>query len=139
MLKHKESCIRCSSLKLVKNGRDNKGRQRYKCQECSKTFTLASSKNPEIRRTKRLASHLLILGYPLEAVAEKLNITVKEASSWERKYLPKLDDLKGAGKLIDIHYAHNSLSALDKGKRPERINKNKTVKPQPKKSTRKKY
>lgn len=139
MPKGKPKCIHCYSPELVKNGRDTNGEQRYKCRTCSKTFTSSSLANPEVKQTKRLASHLLILGYSIDEVATELGLKSRDADSWKRKYLPKLDDIQGEGKLIGIHYARNYLSALDNGKRPERISENKSAKkPSSKKSSRKK-
>lgn len=135
-------CIYCKSGTITKNGKDENDNQRYKCDspKCGKTFTYKSIEHPNIRRDKRIAVHLLLLGYTVPEIAEKLKVESSVITLWQKKYLPKLNDLVNKGKLIEVNYAVNYISALDTGKRPERINKNKSSfkKPHPRTTTRKK-
>lgn len=133
----------CAHIDAVKNGKDLNDRQRYKCNECGRSFTDESIENPELRRKKRLTTQLLLLGYSPGQIKSTMPVSESEIDLWSKKYLPKLEDVKREGKLINVNYAYGYLSALDSGKRPKRrINKNKPASRKPKlgakKSTRKK-
>ncbi|RZL46361.1 MAG: IS1 family transposase [Pedobacter sp.] len=132
-------CIYCNDEKAVKNGLDKNGEQRYKC-TCGQTFSIRSTIHPDSQRKKRIVSHLLLLGYKEEDISSQMALDKELINSWQRKYLPKLNNVLNPGRLIDIHYAYNYISALDKGSRPQRINENQTKsgKPTIKKSIRKK-
>lgn len=55
----KIKCTKCGSANFIKNGKQ-KGVQRYKCQNCNRTFSENSANNKFTKTEKRLLSMLLL-------------------------------------------------------------------------------
>ena len=78
------SCYHCGSERLVKNGRDPKGKQRYYCKDCSK----ASLENPDYGYSEAFKEQV-IKAYQerssMRGVARTFGISRNTLSSWLKK------------------------------------------------------
>ena len=66
------TCPTCSSKAVVKAGFDRHGIQRYKCQECKRTFRL----DPQLyaitsKQAKTICYAYFVLGYSMSAIAKE--------------------------------------------------------------------
>lgn len=80
-MKKTKTCLKCGALtSLIKNGKDIKGNQRYKCKECNKTFIANESVTKHLRLTdykiKKLIG-LMIDDVTLEVIARNLSLNLK--------------------------------------------------------------
>ena len=83
------TCPHCESGRVIRNGHAN-GLQRYRCRECSKTFS-ALTGTPLNRLHKRGKwldqAEALQTGQPLRAVAGALHIHLSTAHRWRHRFL----------------------------------------------------
>lgn len=83
-------CNRCKSEHVNKHD-SPKGKQRYRCKDCGKTFFEKSI--DLIRHPKRRAIHLLIEGYDPKEIAEHLGMSDKTIINYRDKYLRNLKSI----------------------------------------------
>jgi transposase-like protein len=82
-------CPHCESVRVIRNGHVN-GLQRYRCRECSKTFSALTGTplNRLHKRGKWLGqAEALQTGQPLRAVAGALHIHLSTAHRWRHRFL----------------------------------------------------
>ncbi len=117
-------CPHCGSTEVVKNGK-TKGKQRYKCKHCPKTFSVftktvfADSKKP---MTTWLA-YAKCMGQEmtLRATAEKLGITLKTSFYMRHKILSAIresmgiDELSGVIEMDETYFAESFKGNHKKG------------------------
>lgn len=82
-MKRNHICPKCGSVdSLVKNGKTNKGVQRYKCLNCQKTFILDQSSTKHLQISdyhfKKFIGYM-VDDVTLEVISRNLNINIKTA------------------------------------------------------------
>ena len=97
-------CIFCKYkyAYVVKNGRDRKGKQRYKCDNCKKTFTNSTMQNFIDLKSKRLVLHLILAGCKTDEIAYELKIAEKKIRSWQKSHLKNLYEVLPNKPLLSI-------------------------------------
>jgi len=89
------ACVQCGSTSVKRNGK-YKTRQRYLCKDCGKTFNdmtntpFSGSRYPE-KWVKYI--ELMVEGYTLPKIAERLKIHISTAFYWRHKILNALGSL----------------------------------------------
>ncbi len=88
-------CIHCGSVKVKRNGK-YRNRQRYLCRDCGKSFNDLT--NTPISGTRYLGKwstffQLMVEGYTLPKIAERLGIHLSTAFYWRHKVLFALRSL----------------------------------------------
>ncbi|MCD8508869.1 MAG: IS1595 family transposase [Bacillus sp. (in: Bacteria)] len=88
-------CLHCGSVKVKRNG-TYRNRQRYLCRDCGKSFNDLT--NTPISGTRYIGKwspffQLMVEGYTLPKIAEKLNIHLSTAFYWRHKVLFALRSL----------------------------------------------
>lgn len=88
-------CPHCGSQKVVKNGRQPDGTQRYRCQACRKTFNAATRtvmKGHHVRNREKLRKyvHCMMLKLPLRKAADECEIDLKTSFLWRHMILDAL-------------------------------------------------
>ena len=88
-------CVHCGSVKVKKNGK-YRNRQRYLCRDCGKSFNDLT--NTPISGTRYLGKwstffQLMVEGYTLPKIAERLGIHLSTAFYWRHKVLFSLRSL----------------------------------------------
>lgn len=89
------ACVHCGSVKVKRNGK-YKNRQRYLCRDCGKSFNDLT--NTPISGTHYLGKwptffQLIVEGYTLLKIAERLNIHLSTSFYWRHKVLFALRSL----------------------------------------------
>lgn len=93
-----EECLYCGSIKIIKNGFSAKGRQRYLCKECHKTFTAVSKsffKNTRLSYTQWLK--LLdceMMGLTLKETSYQINISTTSCFYMRHKLYQSLESIQ---------------------------------------------
>ena len=87
----KSSCPHCGSGGFIKHGRTGLGRQRYRCRECSRTFSETTG-TPFMYSKKKLAVwagylHCMEGGLTLRGISKLLGMNLSTAFSWRHKIL----------------------------------------------------
>ncbi|MGD7008482.1 IS1595 family transposase [Metabacillus sp. 84] len=82
-------CVHCGSVKVKRNGK-YRGRQRYLCRDCGKSFNDLS--NTPISGTRYLGKwakyfQMMVEGYTLPKIAKRLRIHISTAFYWRHKVL----------------------------------------------------
>ena len=88
-------CVHCGSVKVKRNGK-YRGRQRYFCRDCSKSFNdLTNTPISGSRYLGKWAKYfrLMIEGYSLPKIAEELKIHISTCFYWRHKILFALRSL----------------------------------------------
>lgn len=80
----KISCPKCKSLNFSKSG-TVKGRQRFKCKNCSYHFSVAKVGKQTDNRRKVAALQLYLEGFALRAIAEVLNVSNVSVLKWTKQ------------------------------------------------------
>ena len=86
-------CPHCNHIKYVKMGID-KGVQRYKCKDCTRTFTpFTGTWMAQIHKKEKLADYLKLMqqGLSLDKIRKKLSINKKTAFDWRHKITTALE------------------------------------------------
>lgn len=89
-------CPHCGHLKYVKFGKD-KGAQRYKCNNCKKSFTeYTGTWMAGLHKKDKIDAYLVLMmeEKSLDKIKEELQINKKTAFDWRHKILSSLDDLE---------------------------------------------
>lgn len=118
------SCPHCKSLFYKRNGKV-RGRQRYLCKDCGKSFgDISVSLLTNTRYPEKWLSYLecMVQGMPLRKIAEQLKIHVSTAFFWRHKILMALmrepmDTLKGIVEadelyMLESHKGKNQVNKL---------------------------
>ncbi len=92
----KPQCPRCHSDNYILHGNTPQGKQRYKCLNCNKTYTLTSE---TIFNSSKLSFHklsryaeLMSFNVPLECIEEICEISHPTALLWRRKFHETVND-----------------------------------------------
>ena len=79
--RHDVRCPDCGSNWCKKNGHQN-GKQRFRCNECGRVFTLGAIRKKHPEEKKLLALKMLAEGMSISAVARTLGIPEGTVSCW---------------------------------------------------------
>lgn len=110
-----EKCPHCSSKSVVKNGHKD-GIQRFKCNECGKTFTYTN--NTILFSSKKNIDlwikfcECLMNKFPIRKCAEICNISTHTAFNWRHKVLDILQNMQAGVHLKGIIEADETFFAL---------------------------
>lgn len=85
-MNHQIICPTCSGSKLVKNGHTRKGKQRWRCRCCGRTFVLHPTNHRVSEETKRLIPLLLKERLSLRAIQR----ITKVSARWLYGYIDQL-------------------------------------------------
>ena len=77
-------CSKCSSEKLVKNGKHH-GRQRHKCKECGYQLTLEKPRGMDVAK-KCLAIILCVNGLSFRSIAKIILVSHKSVYDWVKSF-----------------------------------------------------
>ena len=91
-LNHRTTCPHCSSDKIYGHGMF-KGRSRYRCSQCKKTFTgLTGTSASGIHKISEFEQYLRleIEGITIRKAASKLGVTMSTIFSWRHKIFASL-------------------------------------------------
>ena len=90
-------CPICGSIKVVCNGHQKDGKQRYKCKDCGKTFVITSNSIASGTRksidTWGMFVQCMVDGYSLRRCAKKCRIHKNTAFAWRHKILDSLQEV----------------------------------------------
>jgi transposase-like protein len=92
---NKPHCPYCKSRNIKGHGK-YKGRQRYKCKDCNKTFNdITASPMAGTHYPEKWAKHIQLMteGKTLQEVSDALNIHISTAFKWRHKVLNALKSL----------------------------------------------
>ena len=109
------NCISCNN-NCVKNGLDRKGNQRFKCQECKKTFTKETKQKLHILKDKRVVLHLILAGCKSEEIAENLGIPANTITKWGKFHLRGLPEILPSKSLLWIETLIRIYRGIEKSK-----------------------
>ena len=84
-------CRKCESSKIIKDGKDKNGKQRYKCSSCgcrftSTSFSVVSNSHCSLEKWHKYIQ-LLLNGDSLAECAKQCEISVRTAFLWRHKIL----------------------------------------------------
>lgn len=118
----KLECPSCRSIKVLKNGKDKNGTQRYKCKDCGKNFnilenTLFFSSKINIKAWYAFLECILN-GTSVKAACMTAKISVITGSSWMKKIFKALNSyqdniLLGKTICIDETFVHEDASKIE--------------------------
>lgn len=99
-------CVHCHGRSVVRYGHDRKGRQRYLCRDCGKTFVATS--NSIVASTKKDITvwekfiDCMLNGFPLRKTASTCGIHRNTAFYWRHKVLDALQTMASKVELEGI-------------------------------------
>ena len=117
-------CIYCNDG-CVKNGIDRKGNQRYKCQNCKKTFTISTKRNLADLNKKRVVLHLILAGCEISDISEGLEISEQKIKKWKNLHLKNMEAYLPTKPLLNINTLIRIYQAIEKSRIAEYIFRNK--------------
>lgn len=95
-----KACPHCSSEKVIIHGKTKNGNIRYKCKECSKTFTLDVNnifyKSHQQNIIWKTYVKSMLGGDSIRESAQKCGISLRTSFIWRHKILDALSDKKEA-------------------------------------------
>ena len=77
-------CAYCKSERIVKNGKSNQGKQRYKCKECDRIFVENPQRRHYPKELKEIAIRLFTDGVEIAVIARSLKVLYETVRSWIR-------------------------------------------------------
>ena len=131
-------CPHCNSEEIYGHGK-YKGRKRYKCKNCNKTFNdYTGTAISGIKEVEKFETYLsMTLKSPtIREVAKELNINIKTAFDWRHKLLSAMSEINGSkftgivecdDKQLDINEKGNRNLKRKSYKRPSDRNKKRGV------------
>jgi transposase-like protein len=101
------NCPRCGSINHCKAG-IIKGRQRYKCKDCTYHYTVEKKSDVKPEETRRLAFEMYLEGLGFRAIGRILKISYGTVYQWVRKWganleLPKRNEKIEVVELDEMH------------------------------------
>lgn len=97
-------CPKCGSTKLVRNGRDYKGSQKYHCKTCDSYGTLQAQKGYS-ERVKQQVKSAFLERVSLRGIARIFDVSRRTVSRWLEswvKQLPRLSDTLDPARPDDV-------------------------------------
>lgn len=92
-------CPKCKSTKRqVKNGMNQSGSQKYRCQECSRVYTPEPRMNGYAMETRLLAIRMYVEGNSYGAIGRILKVNPQSVANWVKEYSAKLPPAPVPGK-----------------------------------------
>ena len=108
------NCNRCSSNNYTKAG-FVKGRQRYKCKDCLRYYSVERKSTAVSKEKKRMALELYLEGLGFNAIGRILKVSHVSVLKWVRKYGKSAEELRSDAstgvmkkqKKIDLNFSIN--------------------------------
>jgi len=99
-------CPNCNSLKIVKNGRIHNGKQRFKCNECSRQFVETSEKIVISQEKRNLIDRLLLERISLAGISRAVEVSEKWLQTYvNQKYALVPREIKVTEKKRQINHS----------------------------------
>ena len=76
-------CPRCSSDKIVKNGRIHNGKPKFKCNSCSRQFVKNPQNQPILESIKQIIDKLLLERISLAGICRTMGVSEKWLSNYK--------------------------------------------------------
>ncbi|WP_186434960.1 IS1 family transposase [Gillisia sp. Hel_I_86] len=112
-------CPHCEDSDIYGHGH-YKGRRRYKCRPCHKTFNdFTGTAVDGIKKLEKFQEYLLLVveSVTIRKAAEKIGVNVKTIFDWRHKLLSSLEVLNGTGFSGIVECDDKQLDINDKGRR----------------------
>jgi len=77
-------CRYCKSEKVIKYGKSNQNKQRYKCKNCGRIFVDNPERFHYPHETKKIALRLYTDGVEIAVIARSLEVPYETVRSWIR-------------------------------------------------------
>ena len=87
------NCPKCKSNKATKSG-IAKGKQRYKCKECSCNYTVEIKSTAKSKSVKKQALHLYLEGLGFRSIGRILGISNVSVLNWIRTFGNQVTELQ---------------------------------------------
>jgi len=117
--KQKVSCPHCQSDNIYGHG-SYKGRKRYKCKQCKKTFNdFTGTAVSGIKKIDKFQKYLelTIENLTIRKASKKLGVNVKTIFDWRHKLLSSIATINGVSFLGIVECDDKQLNINEKGKR----------------------
>jgi transposase-like protein len=109
------TCLYCKG-RSVKFGVYNKGKQRYKCLKCGKTFSDGTVENTNAAKHKRLVFHLILAGCGRKEIAKLLSLEEKTIQKWLNTHFRGIKEFLPAKPLLRIGTLKTIYSGIEKSR-----------------------
>jgi len=107
------NCPKCKSEERVKNG-IIKGRQRYKCRDCSYNYTVEKRSGEYSDETKKNALHLYLEGLGFRSIGRYLNVSNVAVLNWIKHFGVKEKEIESEVnpiKYVEIDEMHSYIGS----------------------------
>ncbi len=81
-----EYCKSCNSSFLVKNGRTQKGKQKYKCKSCSRTFCIGDDRLKHTMEKRLKVIKMYLEGVGIRSIERLENVSTPLIIYWIRHF-----------------------------------------------------
>jgi len=95
------NCSKCNCSNSVKSGKIN-GRQRYKCKECGRNYTVSIKSTAKPKSVKKQALHLYLEGLGFRSIGRILGVSNVSVLNWIRDFGEKVQELHSTSQNIEI-------------------------------------
>lgn len=112
-------CPHCDGADIYGHG-SYKGRRRYKCRSCRKTFNdFTGTAVDGIKKLEKFQEYLLLVveSVTIRKAAEKIGVNVKTIFDWRHKLLSSMEAFNGTGFSGIVECDDKQLDINDKGRR----------------------
>ena len=92
------NCSKCNSTNYVKAG-FVKGRQRYKCKDCFRHYSVLQKSTASSKETKRMALQLYLEGLGFNSIGRVLGVSHVSVQNWIRDFGKSAESLKSSHKI----------------------------------------
>lgn len=110
-----KKCMYCESVNMYKHGKQVNGGQRYRCQDCKRSFNALTGTSVHLIKKTELWDRfigLMIDSKSIRHIAEELKISTKTAFEWRHKVLSSFEeifvkDFSGEVEIDPIYFRFN--------------------------------
>jgi len=95
------NCSKCNSSNHVKSGKIN-GRQRYKCKECGRNYTVLIKSTGKSQSIKKQALHLYLEGLGFRSIGRFLGVSNVSVLKWIRSFGHQVQALHSTTQEIEM-------------------------------------
>ena len=105
------NCNRCYSKNYTKAG-FTKGRQRYKCKDCSRYYSVEQKSTAVSKEKKRMALQMYLEGLGFNSIGRVLGVPHVSVLKWVRKYGESCDSLRSEDtvEVMEVDEMHTYIS-----------------------------
>ena len=105
------NCPRCKSAENRKDG-TAKGKQRYKCKNCNRRFTVQMKSTAQPESTKRQALELYLEGLGFRSIGRFLGVSHVSIYKWIKNFGQHIEKIKSEKKIeiVELDEMHTYIS-----------------------------